>query len=408
MEMSAFFKSARPSLFGNRMTASQVSGIERLIAAWDKYGTGLDTGMAYTLAVSYHETGKRMQPVRETNATSTAQAIARLDKAFKSGKLKWVKTPYWRTGFFGRGDVQLTHESNYSGPLAKAVLKEFGVDIHADPDAALRPDVSAFIMIEGMTRGHTTKSDFTAHALEDFINDHKTDYDEARKTVNPGEKDSYKLIGDYARKFEKAIRAARAAAGEEFTGFDPNRVVANQNIYDGKYHQSVYNVQELLDAKGYPEVGAVDGRYGNKTATAIMAFRRENGLPVNDRIDEGLMAALVMAGTRAIAIERATATVSDLRKEGAKDIIAADNTKVIGYVGVAAGALTGVTEAVEAAEGYSDLLQRVSTLFEPIKSLIVDNIWLLLVGGGAYVVFQSGLLQKIRLRKHRTGEDVSA
>lgn len=114
---------------------------------------------------------------------------------------------YWLDGWFGRGDVQLTHEANYSGPIRDAVLKLFGIDIHANPDLVLRGDISAFVVIEGVTRGVTKRPDFTTFALEDFLNATKTDYPNARKTVNPGEKDSYEKVAGYARAFEAALVA---------------------------------------------------------------------------------------------------------------------------------------------------------------------------------------------------------
>lgn len=223
MLMKPLFDEIRGSLFGGKLIATQVSGIERLIDAWEKFGYGLDTGCSYILAVSYHETGRRMQPVRETYADSTDQAINRLNNAFAKNQMKWVSKPYWnkdRNGkaWFGRGDVQLTHEANYNGAMRDAVKGKFGVDIHADPDLVLRPDISAFVLVEGVTRGVTKRPDFTSSALEDFITPTKTDYANARKTVNPGEKDTYELIAGYARKFEVGIAKGRLAAGEKFTG----------------------------------------------------------------------------------------------------------------------------------------------------------------------------------------------
>jgi len=206
LDRSKFFAAIRP-LFG-KLTVAQVAGLNRLIDAFLLYALILDRRhLAYILATSFHETGRRMQPVREGFADSTAQAISRLNAAWAAGKLKWVKTPYWRAGWFGRGDVQLTHEANYRGAIRDAVLKVFSIDIHADPDAVLRGDISAFVVIEGVTRGVTKRPDFTAFAIEDFLNATTTDYDNARKSVNPGEKDSYRKVGDYARRFEAALVA---------------------------------------------------------------------------------------------------------------------------------------------------------------------------------------------------------
>jgi len=92
-----------------------------------------------------------MVPVRETFASSDAQAISRLDKAWAQGKLPWVKTPYWRSGWFGRGHIQLTHESNY---------RKFGI---TNPNDALKMDVSARVAVEGMRDGK-----FTGKKLSDY------------------------------------------------------------------------------------------------------------------------------------------------------------------------------------------------------------------------------------------------
>jgi hypothetical protein len=396
MDFDTFFARVRKSLFNGKMTKLQVDGCMRLITAWDKYGTGYDTGCAYALAVSYHETGRRMQPVRETNATTTAQAIARLDKAFKAGKMKWVKTPYWQHGFFGRGDVQLTHEDNYAGPLRDAVLKEFQVDIHQDPDAVLRPDVSAFILIEGMTKGVTLKSDFTKYALEDFIGESKTDYDNARKTVNPAEKDTYKKIGDYARKFEDAIRAAREAAGEPFRGQD-----SKAGLYDGAAHAEVRQVQLRLRDLGYPEVGDCDGRWGTKTAAAILAFRNDNSLPTLARIDNDLLVALMKAQKREVAPERALATVADLThlpevKEG---VTLKELGKWVGIGGAVVGVGNGGVE-------FQQLAERVEQFQALGRSVEAALPYLMVAAFGLGVFFLSRRILARTVLNYREGKRV--
>ena len=78
MNRRAFFDKVRPALFG-RMTQAQVDGIERLIEAFlaacaAGHGTGDHRHLAYILATSFHETGRRMQQVREGFADSDAEA----------------------------------------------------------------------------------------------------------------------------------------------------------------------------------------------------------------------------------------------------------------------------------------------------------------------------------------------
>jgi hypothetical protein len=150
----AFFAAIRPA-FGGKLSQRQVDGMTALI----EEGRDLPLHhMANVLAQVRRETGGGMYPIKETvmphhrdQNPSDATVIARLDKAFKAGKLKWVKTPYWRDGAFGRGQLQITHAKNY--------LK-FGIKNFAD---ALKLPVSARIAVTGMRDGM-----FTGRKLADF------------------------------------------------------------------------------------------------------------------------------------------------------------------------------------------------------------------------------------------------
>lgn len=202
----------RRTLFKKGLTTKQVGGCERICrVAMEEFGFGIDE-TAYFLATSYHETAHRMHPVRETLAWSDGQAIRRLEHAWKAGQLKWVKTPYWRDGWFGRGEVQLTHEYNYKGPLRDAVIRRFNgkYDIGANPSILVKvPEVSTYVLVEGMTISDTGVSDFTSSALEEFVNANKRDYVGARRTVNPGDKPSYMKIAGEADAFRRALHGAR-------------------------------------------------------------------------------------------------------------------------------------------------------------------------------------------------------
>lgn len=185
-------------------------------------------------------------------------------------------------------------------------------------------------------------------------------------------------------------------------GVDPQK-----NIYDGEVHEEVRRVQERLDELGYPEVGAFDGRWGTKTRAAILSFRADQGLELEPRIDNDLLAALMTADPRHVAPERANATAKDLREKGAEDIEAADKNELIGGVTAGGGALVAVTELVEQAEGYSGIAQRAMDVLGPIQSFMTDNFWIIMIVFGGIVVWQSGILKRIRVEKHRTGKDVS-
>ena len=154
MKPEAFFAAIRPAFHG-KLSQRQVEGMSALLEA----GHDLPLHhMANVLAQVRRETGGGMYPIKETvmphhrdQNPSDATVIARLDKAFKAGKLKWVKTPYWRDGAFGRGQIQITHAKNY---------RKFGIE---NPEEALKPAVSARIAVTGMRDGM-----FTGRKLADF------------------------------------------------------------------------------------------------------------------------------------------------------------------------------------------------------------------------------------------------
>lgn len=67
------------------------------------------------------------------------------------------------------------------------------------PELALEPEISARIMIEGMTRGISNRGDFTGVSLENYFNNHKEDPINARRIING--LDQAKKIADYYNKF---------------------------------------------------------------------------------------------------------------------------------------------------------------------------------------------------------------
>lgn len=179
------------------------------------------------------------------------------------------------------------------------------------------------------------------------------------------------------------------------------------DLYDGKVHPQIESVQKKLDEIGYPEVGAVDGKWGNKTRAVILAFRADKGLPLVPTIDDQLMAALMVAGPRYVSPVRANATVADLRAEGAEDVHAADVSQIGGGVAAGGGALALVGNTLDAGENYSGIFQRAAALLDPIKGFIQSNAMIILVVVGGIVVYQAYRMKQIRLAKHQTGQDVS-
>lgn len=188
----AFFSEVRKH-FG-RLSQAQVDGFNIILKAAEGRQV---SHVAYILATAWHETDRTMQPVRETLAKTDAQAVARLEKAWKTGRLRDVKIPYWRfddTGraWFGRGYVQLTHKKNYQKAAAMV-----SVDLLGNPSLAMRPDIAAKILVEGCAVGL-----FTGKALSSYL---PGDYVNARRVVNGLDKAN--AIAAHAVAFEAALRA---------------------------------------------------------------------------------------------------------------------------------------------------------------------------------------------------------
>lgn len=202
MNKENFYTSLRKSdaVFGKSLSQRQLAGIDALLGALEGYPL---PHAAHVLAEVYHETGGGMYPVKETvfphskdkNPTD-AQVIARLDRAYAAGKLPWVTKPYWAGGWFGRGQIQLTHRDNYI--KASALV---GRGIAANPDLALVPEISAAVAAEGCRVGL-----FTGKKLSDY-DGAEYDHFNARAIVNGDKKKNGAAVHLYAMAFEQALIA---------------------------------------------------------------------------------------------------------------------------------------------------------------------------------------------------------
>ncbi len=194
-----FFDTVRLTLFGGKIAAAQVAGLTAMLDKWEKETPDADDRwFAYMLGTAHHETGRTMQPVRETFAASDDQAIARLNTAYAKGVLTWVKSPYWQKdadgkSWLGRGYVQITHKANYL--KLKGVT---GIDLTGDPTKAMEVPVALDIMFKGMKQGS-----FTGRKLGEYFAGTKQDWRSARKIINGLERAD--LVADYAKQYYSAI-----------------------------------------------------------------------------------------------------------------------------------------------------------------------------------------------------------
>lgn len=195
MNRKAFFDACREGVMGPTLDGDEVSGSERILDAME--GAPL-AWTAYALATAWHETAHTMQPISEMGGTAYFIRMydvrgKRPETARKMGNTAPGDGPLYR----GRGFVQLTWKSNYA-----RAAKETGYPLVGNPDLAMRPDIAATIMRQGMERGWFTGKRF-AHYLPSTGTASHRQFCDARRTINGTDKAA--LIADYAEGFQCAL-----------------------------------------------------------------------------------------------------------------------------------------------------------------------------------------------------------
>ena len=208
LDRSKFYECIRTrsaGLFGGSLSQAQVEGMEGIIAAMEEVGDGRAKTLAYALATAYHETGRKMVPVREGFATTNEgaiKAVAKLAQRLGAGcapdRYGKPTGPYGHC-YYGRGHVQLTWHENYLASSGDA-----GVDLEREPDKMLDPVISARVLIKGLIDGRWNgKGKGIAHYLPEDGQDNLKD---ARRTVNITDK--WDVIAGYYAAFLEAIVTA--------------------------------------------------------------------------------------------------------------------------------------------------------------------------------------------------------
>lgn len=178
-----FFDNTRRLLFDARMTQGQVNGLNSILDEWEhNYADKDDRWLAYMFATAHHETDRRMSPIEEYGRGKNRKygKQIRLDgRSYDSPKQL----------YYGRGFVQLTWYENYQ--KAGSLL---GIDLLNEPELALDPSIATKIMFAGMFDGW-----FTGKKLNDYFNDHREDWVNARRIINGV--DRAQLVSSYALRY---------------------------------------------------------------------------------------------------------------------------------------------------------------------------------------------------------------
>ena len=190
-------------MLGPTISKTEFEGCDKIIRACAVAGWSV-SWVAYALATTYHETAHTMEPVKEIGGTAYFTRMydingSRPAKARELGNL----TPGDGAKYAGRGYVQLTGKSNYAKATAKLRELGFNVDLVANPDLAMRPDIAAAILVSGMREGWFTGRDIDDDlpargpgTLAQFI--------ASRDIING--RDKQELIAGYAVDFQTGLQ----------------------------------------------------------------------------------------------------------------------------------------------------------------------------------------------------------
>jgi hypothetical protein len=165
---------------------------DAIINECERQHVALDTQVAYLLATCQHECD--FTPIRE------GQFGGRDAQASEHSRRLLRYYPY-----YGRGYVQLTHEGNY-----RSFGTRLNLELVGDPDLALDPAVALFVLVYGVMNGTF------GMAMTHFINVRRTDFVNARRSVNA--LDKAEEIALIARRWLVWLRANQA--GRFTRGFD--------------------------------------------------------------------------------------------------------------------------------------------------------------------------------------------
>lgn len=169
MNRTAFFASVRKS-FG-ALSQPQVDGFTKILDEWERRALTDVRWLAYMLATCWHETGRKMQPIREGGG----EAYLKTKKYYP-----WV----------GEGLVQVTWEVN---------ARKFGA---TKPGDLLNWPKALDALFQGMTLGM-----FTGKRLADYFSGASNNPIGARRIING--LDKAETIAGYHDGFLVALNAAK-------------------------------------------------------------------------------------------------------------------------------------------------------------------------------------------------------
>jgi putative chitinase len=205
MDRALFYQCVKASLFNDKLTQSQVEGIENLLNVWEKHFSG-DMALpnptdylAYNLGTAFHETAQTMQPITERGPVSY---FNKYEPEMKIGKM--LGNTQRGDGYRYRGEGHVQNTGRRNAKVATDRLNELfdlGIDLVANPEQRGDPFISAMSLFLGNKEGW-----WTGKKLGDYLTPGAPDFVNARRVVNST--DRANTIAGYAKLFKAAIQKA--------------------------------------------------------------------------------------------------------------------------------------------------------------------------------------------------------
>lgn len=184
MDRAKFFDAIRPLMPTRRIGKVQLHRMEAVLDGLESRKVPINQA-AYILATAHYESD-RFKTLIEYASGKAYEGRKDLGNTQKGDGPR----------FKGRGYVQITGRRNYLD-----WSKRLGVDLVAQPIRAAYIENAVPILIDGMLKGT-----FTGKPLGLYVNDHRTDYIQARRVVNG--LDQATLIKSYSLKYLRALNDA--------------------------------------------------------------------------------------------------------------------------------------------------------------------------------------------------------
>jgi len=316
--------------------------------------------------------------------------------------------------YIGRGPTQITHLDNYRA-IAQEIRRQPGGDacpdlvaeperLADDPDLGIRSCYADF-QLKGLWRWADAGDVAT---VSDILNTGNAHDNVKPHGLDGRKRETAKAVAIWPPGVDRTPALAGAGDSRRAPASPEDATIAAQVLRNGSVGPDVEAAQRLLVARGYA-LGAVDGKFGDLTRRAVVAFQLEHALPTDGDLDAADMAVLEATAPLELPSRIGAETVP-----GSDQVAAGAAIKRTGGAAMFAGAVEisgdvmGVSPIGIASaylEHVGGLLGKISGLGMSVPPKVVTLALLAVVGLTAWK-WGATIIER-RVEKYRSGLDLS-